>query len=76
MLPSGHRSVLPLNCTIRCRPFRVRPRIMHVHHTGETLRLEGAEPGEHSGGFAITSRETVWSYEDGNNFSPSEKEPD
>ena len=51
-------------------------RIMHVHHTGETIRREWAEPGEHSGGFAITSRETVWSYEDGSNFSPSEKEPD
>ena len=50
--------------------------IMHVQHTGETLRLEGAEPGEHSGGFAITSREIVWRYEDRNNFSWSDKEYD
>jgi hypothetical protein len=50
-------------------------RIMHVQHTGETLRLEGAE-GEHSGGFAIASREIVWRYEDGNNFSRSDKEYD
>ena len=51
-------------------------RKMHVQHTGETLRLERTEQEENSGGFAITSRETVWRYEDGNNFSRSEKEQD
>jgi len=51
-------------------------RKMHVQHTGETLRLERTEQGENSGGFAITSRETVWRYEDGNNFSRSENEQD
>lgn len=49
-------------------------RQMHVLHTGEILRLEGTEQGEHSGGFAITSREIVWRYEDGNNLGGSEKE--
>jgi hypothetical protein len=48
-------------------------RRMHVQHTGETLRLEGTEQGEHSGGFAITSREAVWRYEDGNNWNLSEE---
>jgi hypothetical protein len=48
-------------------------RKMHVQHTGETLRLGGTEQGEHSGGFAITSRKTVWRYEDGNNFDRSDK---
>jgi hypothetical protein len=51
-------------------------RKMHVQHTGETLRLEGTEQGEHSGGFAITSREAVWRYEDENNFGRNEKEQD
>ena len=51
-------------------------RKMHVQHTGEILRLEGTEQGEHSGGFAITSREVVWRYEDGNNFGRSEKVED
>jgi hypothetical protein len=51
-------------------------RKMHVLHTGETLRLEWTEQGEQSGGFAITSREVVWRYEDGNDFSRSEKERD
>jgi hypothetical protein len=46
---------------------------MHVQYTGETLRLEGTELGEHSGGFAIVRREIVWHDEDGNNFSRSEK---
>jgi len=49
-------------------------RKMYVQHTGETLRLEGTEQGEHSRGFAIASREVVWRYEDENNFSRSEKE--
>ena len=48
-------------------------RIMHVQHTGKTLRLEGTEQGEHSSGFAITSREAVWRYEDENNFGRNEK---
>jgi hypothetical protein len=47
---------------------------MHVQHTGETLRLEGTEQGEHSVGFAITSREVVWRYEDQNNFGRNQKE--
>jgi hypothetical protein len=51
-------------------------RKMHVQHTGETLRLGGTEQGEHSGGFAITSRKIVWRYDDGNNFDRSEKEED
>jgi hypothetical protein len=51
-------------------------RKMHVQHTGETLRLEGAARGEQSGGFAITSRQIVWRYEDGGNFDRSEKEED
>jgi hypothetical protein len=47
---------------------------MHVQHKGETLRLEGTEQGEPSGGFAITSREVVWRYEDRNNFGRNQKE--
>ena len=39
-------------------------RKMHVHHTGETLRLEGAEQSEHSSGFAIKSRDVVLRYQD------------
>jgi hypothetical protein len=39
-------------------------RKMSVEHTGETLRLEGTEQGEHGGGFAIASREVIWRYED------------
>jgi len=49
-------------------------RKMHVKHTGETLRLEGTGQGRQSGGFAITSREVVWHYEDEINFGRSEKE--
>ena len=48
-------------------------RQMHVLHTGETIRLEGTEQGESSGGFAIKSREVVWTYEDGNNLDGSEE---
>ena len=51
-------------------------RKMHVQHTGGTLRLEGKEQGEHSSGFAITSRKVIWRYEDSNNFGRSEKEQD
>ncbi len=49
-------------------------RQMHVQHTGEILRLEGTEQGQHCGGFAIMSREAVWRYEDETNFGRSEKE--
>ena len=49
-------------------------RKMRVQHTGETLRLGGAEQGEQGGGFAITSRKIVWRYEDGNIFDQSKKE--
>jgi PilZ domain len=49
-------------------------RKMHVRHRGETLRLEGTEQGKDSGGFAITSREADWRYEDDINFGRSEKE--
>ena len=41
---------------------------MHVQYTGETLRVEWPVEGKHSGGFAITSRETVWHDESGNNL--------
>jgi PilZ domain len=51
-------------------------RKMHVQHTGETLRLEGSAQGEQSGGFAISSRQIVWRYEDGGNFDRSDKEED
>jgi hypothetical protein len=51
-------------------------RQMHVQHTGEAVRLGGTEQGEHSSGFAITSREIVWRYEEGSNFDRSEKEED
>jgi hypothetical protein len=51
-------------------------RKMHVVHMGEILRLEATEQGKHSGGFAITSREIVWRYENGNNFSRNENEKD
>lgn len=47
---------------------------MDVQHTGEIIRLGVTEQGEHSGGFAITSRKIVWRYEDGNNFDRSERE--
>ena len=53
--------------------FSDKARKMHVQYTGETLRLEGQEQGEHCSGFAITSRNAVWRYEDGNNFDRSEK---
>jgi hypothetical protein len=53
--------------------FSDKARKMHVQYTGETLRLEGKEQGEHSSGFAITSRNAVWRYEDGNNSDRSEK---
>ena len=46
---------------------------MHVQHRGETVRLEGTDQGQHSGGFAITSQKTVWRYEEGNNFDWGEK---
>jgi len=49
---------------------------MHIQHTGEILRLEATEQGEHSGGFAITSHEVVWRYEDGNNSYRSDEEED
>jgi hypothetical protein len=49
---------------------------MHVQHTGETLRLEGTDQGQRSGGFAMSSRKTVWRYEDGNNFERSEQKED
>lgn len=45
-------------------PFPDSGRKMHVLHNGETRRLEGTGQGQHSGGFAIMSREVVWSYED------------
>jgi hypothetical protein len=48
-------------------------RQMRVLHTGETIRLEGTEQGERGGGFAITSREIVWRYEDGNIFDRGEE---
>jgi hypothetical protein len=51
-------------------------RKMHVRHMGKTLRLEGAKQGKHSGGFAITSHEVVWSFEDENNFDRSKQEED
>ncbi len=57
-------------------PLPGSERKMQVKHTGETLRLEGTVQGKQNGGFAITSREVVWRYEDGNNFSRSEKEQD
>jgi hypothetical protein len=50
-----------------------KARKMHVQYTGETLRLEGKEQGEHSSGFAITSRKAVWRYEEENNFDRREK---
>jgi hypothetical protein len=46
---------------------------MHVQHTGETLRLEATEQGEHSWGFAISSREVVWRDEDGNKLDGNEE---
>jgi hypothetical protein len=49
-------------------------RKMYVQLTGETRRLEGTEQVEHSGGFAITSREIVWHYEGGNNWTLSEED--
>ena len=49
---------------------------MHVQHTGEVLRLEGTKHGAQIDGFAITSREVVWRFEDVKNVSPSEKAPD
>jgi len=68
----------PLNCTIRCRPFRVRRASCTFITRAKTLRLEGARTQE-SIAVVLQSRvrrEPFWSYEDGNNFSPSEKEPD
>lgn len=49
-------------------------RKMHVQHSGETLRLGGTEQGERSGGFAITSRQIVWRYEDESKFDRSEND--
>jgi hypothetical protein len=46
---------------------------MHVQHTGETIRLEATEQGEQSRGFAISSREVVWRYEEGNKLDGSEE---
>jgi hypothetical protein len=51
-------------------------RKMGVLHKGETVRLEGTEQGERSGGFAITSHKSVWRYEGGNIFDRGEKEED
>ena len=53
-----------------------KARKMHVHYTGEILRLEEKEQGEHSSGFAITSRKAVWRYEEGNNFDRNEEKKD
>lgn len=50
-------------------------RNMHVQCKGQTIRLEGTEHGEQSSSFAITSREVVWRYENGDTFSQSEKQP-
>jgi hypothetical protein len=47
---------------------------MHVQFTGETLRVEWPEQGEHSGGFAITSHEIVWHNEGGNNLGGAEEQ--
>jgi hypothetical protein len=49
-------------------PLSDKARKMHVQYTGESLRLEGKEQGEHRSGFAITSRKAVWRYEEENNF--------
>jgi hypothetical protein len=47
---------------------------MNVQHTGETIRLEATEQGEQSWGFAISSREVVWRYEDENKLDGTEEE--
>ena len=68
----------PIGCSVELHyslpavPYAERQ--MHVHHSGESLRLEGTVHGGHSAGFAIASREVVWRYENENNFSRSEKE--
>jgi hypothetical protein len=51
-------------------------RKMYVQLTGKTLRLEGTEQGEHSGGFAIMNRAIVWHYEDGIKWNLSEEDED
>lgn len=51
-------------------------RKMHVQHTGEILRLGGTEQGERGDGFAIKSRQAIWRYADGSNFTRSEKQED
>jgi hypothetical protein len=48
---------------------------MHVQHTGEVLRLEETKHGAKIDGFAITSREVVWRFEDAKDVSPSDKAP-